>query len=105
MPFKRGPTLAERSAEPGSTAHQPPATPPQGPDVRPGPPGPTVPRHCWVSGLPELPGRWPGLLVEWRRTPDTGRWAGRVVYGVVDASQSVLVEAWVPADHLEPATP
>ena len=29
---------------------------------------PVVRRHCWVHGLQDAPGRWPGLLVEWRQT-------------------------------------
>ena len=24
-------------------------------------------RHCWLTDAPGLPGRWPGLVVEWRR--------------------------------------
>lgn len=62
-----------------------------------------VTRHCWVTGLPDCPGRWPGLLVEWRREPDTCRWSGRVVYCVDEASCGVLVETWVDAAHLAPA--
>ncbi len=61
------------------------------------------------------PGRWPGLLVEWRAPaapadPEPAGveipsgWIGRVVY-VVDkgGGEVVLVEAWVPAEHLRPA--
>jgi hypothetical protein len=57
-------------------------------------------RHCWVSGLPGDQGRWPGLLAEWAQR---GGWFGRVVYAVDDGGRVVLVEAWVPAEHLEPA--
>ncbi|HEX2806198.1 MAG TPA: hypothetical protein VHN80_08510 [Kineosporiaceae bacterium] len=32
-----------------------------------------------------------------------GGWFGRVVYAVDDGGRVVLVEAWVPAEHLEPA--
>jgi hypothetical protein len=60
-------------------------------------------RHCWVSGLPGTPGRWPGLLAEWARRG--GAWFGRVVYAVDDGGRVVLVEAWVAAEHLEPARP
>lgn len=59
-------------------------------------------RHCWVSGLPGQPGRWPGLLVAWQRQGPS--WSGRVVYAVVDEGQVVLVETWVPAEHLQPVT-
>jgi len=58
-------------------------------------------RHCWVSGLPGDPGRWPGLLAVWAQRG--GGWFGRVVYAVDDGGRVVLVEAWVPAEHLEPA--
>ena len=58
-------------------------------------------RHCWVSGLPGDQGRWPGLLAEWAQRG--GGWFGRVVYAVDDGGRVVLVEAWVPAEHLEPA--
>lgn len=34
-------------------------------------------------------------MAEWR-TDGSGRWFGKVVYG-----QVVLVEAWVPAEHLK----
>lgn len=30
-------------------------------------------------------------------------WLGRVVYAVVDDGQVVLVEAWIPAQHLAAA--
>ncbi len=60
-------------------------------------------RHCWVSDLPGDPGRWPGLLAEWSQR-EGGAWFGRVVYAVVDAGRVVLVEAWVPAEHLQPVT-
>ena len=88
MSRRRGPTLAERRAV--------------------GPVGaarsrPVVTRHCWVVGLPERPGRWAGLLAEWRQEGASGRWQGRVVYAVDDDGATVMVEAWVPAAHLEPA--
>ena len=61
-------------------------------------------RHRWVSGRPGDQGRWPGLLAEWAQRG--GGWFGRVVYAVDDGGRVVLVvlvEAWVPAEHLEPA--
>ncbi len=59
-------------------------------------------RHCWVAGLPGQPDRYPGLLAEWRADA-AGQWSGRVVYAVDDDGRVVLVEAWVPAEHLRPA--
>lgn len=111
MDGRRGLTLAERSALPGSTAHltRPDAGPPAS-GTSGAPPADGEPerpasraasRHCWVSD-PGLPGRWPGVLLEWRSGPDR-RWSGRVAYAVTDDGRTVLVERWVPADHLEPA--
>ena len=56
-------------------------------------------RHCWVSGLPRVGGR--AWAAEWVQRG--GGWFGRVVYAVDDGGRVVLVEAWVPAEHLEPA--
>ena len=64
-------------------------------------PRPTAARHCWVSGLADHPGRWPGLVLEWRKiTPSV--WQGRVVYAVHDGRQPILVEAWLSGSCLEP---
>ena len=57
-------------------------------------------RHCWVRDPPETPGTWPGLLVEWRQR--AGVWQGRVAYTVAGPHGASLVEAWLPADRLEP---
>ncbi len=59
-------------------------------------PRPVLPRHCWVTGLPESPGRLAGLLAEWRQDRAGGGWQGRVVYAVDDGAATVLVEAWYP---------
>ena len=48
---------------------------------------------------PGHPGRYPGLLVEWRRTAGEG-WEGRVVYAMPDRPAARLVERWVSAVHL-----
>jgi len=56
--------------------------------------------------LPDCPGRFAGLVVEWSPGPAAAGWLGRVVY-VVDgdnAGRAVLVEAWVAAEHLTPAS-
>jgi hypothetical protein len=56
-------------------------------------------RHCWVT---DRHGRLPGLLLEWRRT-ETG-FQGRVVRPVLDDRGWIVVEEWLPAELLEPAS-
>jgi hypothetical protein len=99
MSRRRGPSLAERSAV--GTAGEVRADPdlPALQDR----PRPVLTRHCWVADLPECPGRWAGLLAEWRQDRAAGGWQGRVVYAVDDGAATVIVEAWVPARHLQPA--
>lgn len=59
-------------------------------------------RHVWVSDPPGIAsGRFPGLLVEWRR--DAAGWAGYVAFAVPEGPDVVTVRAWVPAAHLRPA--
>jgi hypothetical protein len=109
MSRRHGPSLTERGlagARPVSTR---PADAPHDqarPDEAPGPedrPRPVLHRHCWVTGLPARPGRWAGLVAEWRQDREAGGWQGRVVYAVDDGRTTVLVEAWVAARHLDPA--
>ncbi len=99
-------TLAERAElSRSSRGHPPPAQPAAGTSQRDDLAATATAeggRHCWVSGLPGQPGRWPGLLVAWQRQGPS--WSGRVVYAVVDDGQVVLVEAWVPAERLQPVT-
>jgi hypothetical protein len=58
-------------------------------------------RHVWVDEPPDRPGRHPGLLLEWRQD-GAGR-AGRVAFAVLDVDrQVVLIQRWLPADHLSP---
>ena len=88
------------------TAAAGPAAPAADPDRRGS--RPVVQRHCCVQGLPDAPGRWPGLLAEWRQPStvgaDASAWEGRVVYAVAACMGGcVLVEAWLPAAHLSPA--
>ena len=99
MGRRTGPTLADRLAASGPSP--PAAAADRGPEGRRE--RPVVTRHCWVSGLPGAPGRHPGLLAEWRHDPGSGRWLGRVVYAVDEHGRVVLVERWVPAEHLTPA--
>ena len=98
MGRRDGPTLAERvqaAEQPRPTAEVVRARP-------------VVRRHCWVQGVPDAPGRCPGLLVEWRQ-PDPAThaspgWEGRVLYVVSQGvGPPVVVEAWLPAEHLSPA--
>jgi hypothetical protein len=90
-PGRSGRSLGERAANSG---------------VRPGPdpalsrPVPAEGRHCWVHDPPQAAGTWPGLLVEWRQ--DGGVWQGRVVFTVSGPHGPALVEAWLPADRLQP---
>ncbi len=93
------PTLAERSAV--GTARQVDADPEFA--VLQDRPRPVLTRHCWVTGLSECPGRWAGLLAEWRQDTDAGGWRGPVLYAVDDGAATVIIEAWVPAGHLQPA--
>ena len=79
------------------SARSPPAEADQG-RVRP-----VVTRYCWVSGSMDFPGRWAGLVLEWRADVRGQQWRARVAHAVVGAGRMVLVEAWVPARFLEPA--
>jgi hypothetical protein len=86
------PTLAERARQSGVAAAQSQASAtaqPQAGRVR----------HCWVNDPPGHPGRWPGLVVEWRRA---GVWEARALYVVERDGEPVVVEAWVGSAHLEP---
>jgi hypothetical protein len=58
-----------------------------------------APKHCWVLNPPGAPGRWPGLLLEWRQTP-SGRWEGRVADAAHLQNGHALVELWLPAELL-----
>jgi hypothetical protein len=57
-----------------------------------------VGRHCWVLDPPGAPGRWPGLLTEWRR--DRRGWSGFVMYVVELQGRPVVVQEWIGAEHL-----
>jgi hypothetical protein len=100
MGRRSGPTLAGRGVLPARLGPPPPRDATADKERRG---HAVVTRHCWVSKLPDCAGRWAGLLVEWRQDPESGRWAGRVVYVVDDAGRGVLVETLVDADHLWPA--
>lgn len=71
------------------------------PDDAPGAPLPVRqgPVHCWVQDPPEAPGRWPGLLLSWARSP-SGAWRGQVAYAFLRGREVVLVQAWLEAGSL-----
>jgi hypothetical protein len=58
-------------------------------------------RHCWVVDSPGHPGRWPGVLVEWRQ--GVAGWDGLVAYVVpeVKGAGRRVVMRWVAAAYLE----
>lgn len=62
-------------------------------------------RHCWVVDPPGRQGRWPALLLEWRRAGNNAgdlTWRGWVIF-VVDLTEGwELVETWLEADYLQP---
>jgi hypothetical protein len=91
-PPRRGPSLSERSALTGIGDAAAPARRP--------PPADSA-RHCWVVDHPSWPGRWPGLLVEWRVRDR--QWQGRVVFVVGFEEQARSVECWLDATVLVPA--
>lgn len=112
MSRRDGPTLAGRSRVSLGTAASPEspdaaaATPPvtaslTQTNLEQARTRPVGQRHCWVTGLPEAPGRFAGVVLSWRHLPGEG-WSARTVY-VVDDGDPVLIEAWVPADYLRPA--
>lgn len=79
---ERGPTLRERSG------------------LAAGERSPSGPCHCWV--IDPSGGRYPGLLLEWRRSGE--RWQGLATYLQVDeAGGYALVQCWLDADRLRAA--
>ena len=60
-----------------------------------------VARHCWVTDPLAAPGRWPGIVLEWRQSE--GRWEGRVVVVVLNGSDPQVVCSWFDQDYLAPA--
>lgn len=87
-------TLAERSARSGIGAESVP-----GDHHDDAPSGIVAAKHCWVVDSPLSPGRWPGLLLGWRRR-EAG-WQGLAVWVVNDDDSSVLLQAWLAAEHLQ----
>ncbi len=99
---RHGDSLAERAARSGVTSPQEAASEAPAAGTRSVGRGLAAEgraRHCWVRDPPDAPGRWPGLLVEWRHRE--GGWQGRVAYTVTGDNGPVLLEAWLPAAQLE----
>jgi hypothetical protein len=91
MDPRRGrPSLAERGVIPRMPAAAAPSQPV--PAEAPG-------RHCWVTAAPGLPGRWRGLLVEWRR--GVSGWEGLVLFVVPAGADVGLRQEWLAASCLE----
>lgn len=67
----------------------------------PGPIPPTSPvfKHCWVN---DHHGRLPALLLEWRRV--ASGFQGRVVRASLQTGEWCVIEEWLPAELLEPAS-
>ena len=113
---RSGPSLGERAASsgvvpaggrtdlPADPRRLPLPTDPARPQLPAGDRDGTEGRHCWVH-IPADPRgtgpeRLPGLLVEWRQR--RAAWEGRVAYTVAGPHGPTLVEAWLPAERLEP---
>lgn len=97
-----GPTLAERSqraSAPTESSAGPtkPDTPVDVARLRP-----VGQRHRWVTDPNASGQRFAGLVISWAATPEGG-WSGRTIYVVDDQQPPVVIEAWVPAEHLQPA--
>jgi hypothetical protein len=60
-----------------------------------------VDRHCWVTNAAGVRGRWPGIVLEWRR--HEGRWQGRAVAVVLNGEDQQDIYAWFDQDDLAPA--
>jgi hypothetical protein len=58
------------------------------------------PRHCWVLNPPSAPGRWPGLVVEWRSA--AGHWEGRVVVVLGRGRDAAVLDVWMREEQLTP---
>src|SRR4051794_32655774 len=58
------------------------------------------PRHCWVLNPPSAPGRWPGLVVQWRSA--AGHWEGRVVVVLGRGRDAAVLDVWMREEQLTP---
>ena len=61
-------------------------------------------RHCWITDAPGLPaGRWPGVVVEWRRLG--ARWQGRALVVVPEGRDGRVICGWFEQTVLTPVVP
>ncbi|MGH1565636.1 hypothetical protein [Mumia sp. DW29H23] len=60
-------------------------------------------RHVWVSLSRYESDAYPGLVIEWRR--ESQGWVARVAFVPGKEGEGTLVEQWVPAKRLRPASP
>lgn len=90
-----GPERVDRQAGDGSDS----AVAVEMSSVSAGAPSATNVKHCWVVDSPLSPGRWPGLLLSWRRSG--AGWQGLAAWVVDDDDGPVVLQAWVRAVHLQ----
>jgi hypothetical protein len=57
-------------------------------------------RHCWLTDAPGLPGRWPGLVVAWRR--HAGHWQGRILVVLLEDHDARVICGWFDQTFLIP---
>ncbi len=93
-----GPRAAPPALPTGAPGPVPTGTPTPTPEAGPEPAH--DPRHCWVDDPPGFPGRWPGVVAQWRRAAQG--WEGRAVVVIRDPGPVVL-DVWLPASQLTPA--
>ncbi len=60
-------------------------------------------RHVWVQLSRYETDAYPGLVIEWRR--ESQGWVARVAFVPGTAGEGTLVEQWVSATKLRPASP
>jgi hypothetical protein len=58
--------------------------------------------HCWVLDAGQ---HVPGLVIEWRKSPDADKWEGRTVYATLHTGRLAVVDVWLPQALLMPAHP
>lgn len=93
-PDRRLPFLASRPDEPTSSFD------PRNPHST----RPRRTRHVWVSADGQQP-PVPGLILQWRYNAAAGGWEAWTIYlpGGADDDSPVVIQAWLPADALQPA--
>jgi hypothetical protein len=59
----------------------------------------SVGRPCWIVNGPDMPGRWPAMLLDWQKID--GAWWGRCIWGEIGTVGISVRDEWVPAGKLE----